>query len=163
MAAGVTYEPIQTYSASGSQSTITFNPIAGTWTDLVLVIAGNTASITTALRFNNDTGSNYSRTIMRGDGTTASSTRQTSQSYLAIDGSVSQPLQNAIININNYSNGTTYKTILARSNNAGAGVDELAGLWLGSTAAITRIDVLSAGGTNYTAGTTFTLYGIKAA
>jgi hypothetical protein len=158
----ITYEPIQTYSASGSQNTITFNPIAGTYTDLVLVIAGNTASITTALRFNNDTGSNYSRTILRGNGTTASSTRQTAQSYLAIDGSVSQPLENTIVSIQNYVNGSTYKTSIMRSNNAGAGIDAVVGLW-SNTAAITRLDVLSAGGTNYTAGTNFTLYGIKAA
>jgi hypothetical protein len=162
MAAGLTYEPIQTYSASGSQSSVTFNPIAGTYTDLILVISGNTAAITTALRFNNDTGNNYGRSIMRGDGSTPTSTRQSAQSYLAIDGSVSQPLQNAEIHIQNYANATTYKQCLARSNNAGAGLDFVAGSWT-STAAITRLDVLSAGGTNYTAGTTFTLYGLAKA
>jgi hypothetical protein len=159
----VTYEAIATATASGSQSTITFNPLPTTYTDIVLVIQGNTASLTTALRFNNDTGFNYSRTGVRGYSTLANSFRQNSQEYLAVDGSVTQPFENAIISINNYNNSTTYKNALIRTNNAGtSGVEAVIGLWYGSTAAITRLDVLSAGGTNYTAGTTFSLYGIKA-
>ena len=84
-----TYTSLFTSTATGSQSTITFNTIPQTYTDLVLVIAGNTASITTALRFNNDTGSNYSRTGVRGYSSTADSFRQNTQSYLAIDASYS--------------------------------------------------------------------------
>ena len=157
-----TYEPIATYSASGSQNTITFNSFSG-YTDLRLVISGNTVNYNTSLRFNSDSGSNYSRTVVRGYSSTADSFRQTSQTILAIDASVSQPGQNMTADIFNYSNSTTYKTSLLRSNNATAGLDQGVGLW-SSTAAITSISVLFQVGTqNYSAGTTFTLYGIKAA
>jgi hypothetical protein len=114
------------------------------------------------MRFNNDLLTNYSRTVLRGNGTTASSFRQNSQTGITIDGSVSQPFQNSIINVMNYSNTTTYKNALVRSNNAGAGIDQGIGVWL-NTAAINRIDIASTGATAWLAGTTFTLYGIKAA
>jgi hypothetical protein len=61
----------------------------------------------------------------------------------------------------NYSNSTTYKTILSRGNVTGTGIDLNVSLWR-STAAITNITVTSFTST-YTAGSTFTLYGIKAA
>lgn len=162
MAAGSTYTPIQTYSASGSQNSITFSSIPSTYTDLVIISAGNTASLTTVIRFNGDTGTNYSRTILRGNGTTADSIRQTNQEFITLDGSYSQPGQNFIINIMNYSNSTTYKTALTRSNNAGAGLDQGVGMWR-NTAAITSVEVRNSGATNYTTGTTFTLYGIAKA
>jgi hypothetical protein len=158
-----TYVALATAIATGSQSTITFTSIPQTYTDLVLVCSGNTANVATALLFNNDNGTNYSRTAVRGYSSTADSFRQTSLSYLAIDASVSQPFQNAIINIQNYSNTTTRKTALWRSNSSTGGVEAMVGLWYGTIAAINRIDVISTGGTNFSAGSTFTIYGIAAA
>jgi hypothetical protein len=156
-----TYVALATAIATGSQSTITFSSIPQTYTDLVLVCSGNTVNLATALLFNNDNGTNYSRTGVRGYSSTADSFRQNAQSYLAIDASVSQPLQNAIINIQNYSNTTTRKTVLWRTNSS-TGVEAMVGLWYGTIAAINRIDVISTGGTNFSAGSTFTIYGIAA-
>lgn len=157
-----TYTPIETFTASGSQLLITFNSFSG-YTDLRLVIAGNTNNANVGVRFNGDTGTNYSRTVVRGYSTsTADSFRQSSQTQIMLDASVSQPGQNMFMDIFNYSNSTTYKTTLQRSNNATGGLDQGVGLW-SSTAAITSIGVLMQAPTNYTAGTTFTLYGIKAA
>lgn len=158
-----TYVALQTATATGSQSTITFTSIPQTYTDLVLVCSGNTANVATALLFNNDNGTNYSRTAVRGYASTADSFRQTALSYLPIDASVSQPFQNAIINIQNYSNSTTRKTALWRSNSSTGGVEAMVGMWFGTIAAINRIDVISTGGTNFSAGSTFTIYGIAAA
>jgi hypothetical protein len=67
---------------------------------------------------------------------------------------------NSIINIQNYSNSTTYKTVLARSNNAATGTDATVALWR-STSAITSIDYYLNSG-SWATGSTFTLYGIKA-
>ena len=68
----------------------------------------------------------------------------------------------AIINIQNYSNTTTYKTILGRANNAVTGVTETVGLWR-STSAITSMTLLQSYGSDlFKTGSTFTLYGIKA-
>jgi hypothetical protein len=64
----------------------------------------------------------------------------------------------------NYSNTTTYKTALNRSNQAAGGVDATVGLWR-STAAIDTIRFYANtnGSQNFLTGSTFTLYGIAAA
>jgi hypothetical protein len=63
----------------------------------------------------------------------------------------------------NYSNATTYKTVLSRSNvAASASVSANVGLWR-NTAAITSIKLYVYPSYNFVAGSTFTLYGIKAA
>ena len=155
-----TYDPIATATASGSQAVITFSSIPSTFTDIILVISGNTVNSTAQLTFNNDSTALYSRTSLRGNGTSATSFLQSDLNCIPIDGSYSQPSQNAIIHVMNYSNATTFKTSLVRSNNAGAGIDQAVGLYR-STNAINRLDVLMA--VNWTSGTTFTLYGIKAA
>ena len=158
----VTYEPIATYSASGSVATYSFTSISSAYTDIVAIISGNTTNANMCMRFNGDNTSAYSRTVLRGNGTSATSFLQSNQTELVLDGSYSTPGQNFIVNVMNYSNATTYKTVLSRSNNAGLGLDQEVGLWR-STTAINRIDFLFSGAGNFTAGTTFTLYGIKAA
>jgi hypothetical protein len=112
--------------------------------------------------FNGDTGSNYSITFLQGDGSSAISGRASNQTTMdtAYMPNYSD-LGVLTYNINNYSNTTTYKTLLSRSNQAGSGVFAYVGLWR-STAAINSITIY--GGTNnIVSGSTFTLYGIKAA
>jgi hypothetical protein len=62
----------------------------------------------------------------------------------------------------NYSNTTTYKTIISRGDNPGFLVIALANLWR-STSAINIITMVSETGNNFVTGSTFTLYGITAA
>jgi hypothetical protein len=165
MPAAQTYEPLATATASGSQATISFTSISGSYTDLVLVTqtsyGANGKSI--GMQFNSDTGANYSYTYLLGNGSAASSGRDTGNTgvafaYIATAGQVDV----SIVSIQNYSNSTTYKTCLSRSNNAENRVQANVALWR-STSAITRIDVKSNDGTNYSSGSTFTLYGISAA
>lgn len=163
-----TYTPIATTTASGSVSSITFSSIAGTYTDLVLVNSASLASGAENLRirFNSDTSTNYSFTVLTGTGSAASSTRSSNQTYIAADwnGYLTTTNNVSIISIQNYTNTTTNKTVISRSNNAGTGVDAIVGLWR-STSAITSITIFNSGtgGVNFAAGSTFTLYGIKAA
>ena len=159
-----TYEPIATTTTSGSASNVTFSSIAGTYTDLVIIVnAGGSTSADLHLQFNGDTGTNYSRTVLSGSGSAASSSRQTSVAYIRVDNlgylTTTFPAFNAIINVMNYSNSTTNKTVVSRTNNAGTGVDASVGLWR-STAAITSVVLFPDTGT-LTNGSTFTLYGIK--
>jgi hypothetical protein len=158
-----TYEKIATTTASGSVSSITFSSISGSYTDLILVIQATVASggHNQLLRFNSDTGSNYSVTRLTGNGTTASSSRLSNQSNIQIDteGYLNQTIANRVISIQNYSNTTTNKTLIGRDNNASTGTGTFVGLWR-STAAITSIEVYA--GSNYSSSSTFTLYGIKA-
>jgi len=172
MAAGATYEPIATTTVSGgSTSEVEFASISGSYTDLIIV--GNLGAATTSYmsaRFNSDTGSNYSVTNLSGNGSTALSNRATSRSVADISFEVtagSTINKNFIAQIMNYSNSTTYKTMLSRTNNAGTGTSATVVLWR-STSAITNIKLYSETGNganlyNFTSGSTFTLYGIAAA
>lgn len=165
MAAGTTYEPIATQTLSTTASSVTFSSISGSYTDLILVIsAKNTVAqnYETWLRFNSDTGSNYSQTFLQNYANSTQSGRNTNISYIAVGKMNASSFDANIISINNYSNSTTNKTVLSRLNNGDFVTGILVGLWR-NTAAITRIDVICETGANYTAGSTFTLYGIAAA
>lgn len=166
-----TYEKIATTTLGSDTLYIDFSSISSSYTDLVLITNHfMAAQCTVGMRFNSDTGSNYSSTNVRGNGSTASSGRISSTT--AIDNSLDDIARNpnvanavTIWNIQNYSNSTTYKTVLYRHNNAtadAAGVSAGVGLWR-STSAITAIRLLATSSTqNFKSGSTFTLYGIKA-
>lgn len=162
-----TYTPIATYTVSSPQLNVTFSSIPSTYTDLVLVCGyarsggGNNIS----LRLNGDTGTNYSETFIEGDGTTVSSGRNSNDSNMrvAFVGSGSSTGQaTMVINFNNYSNTTTYKTVLTRYSEASSFAGESVGLWR-STAAINSIEIGRSATVNWTAGSVLTLYGITAA
>ena len=165
MAAGSTYTPIATTTLGSAQQTITFSSIAGTYTDLVIAIAsGSTATGTEfQMRFNSDTGSNYSRTSLGGNGTSALSSRATNATKIQIESSTGMGTgqTTTLINVMNYANTSTYKTALLRASDAGKYAYAVVGLWR-STSAITSIDIINETST-FTAGSTFTLYGIAAA
>jgi hypothetical protein len=163
-----TYEKIATTTLSSAQATVTFSSISGSYTDLVLVTSSKKDVATAAnegIRFNSDTGSNYSYTILEGTGSAAASGRASNATSIALDDSAlvdNSGFRPAIVAIQNYSNTTTYKTILSRANNASRGVDAIVGLWR-NTSAITSISVILQGGTSFASGSTFTLYGIAKA
>lgn len=158
-----TYEKIATTTVSGSStSTITLNSIPGTYTDLVLISnwVNSSSTTDTVIRFNNDSGNNYSSTTVYGTGSTAVSNRYSNTSGVYISYNTGTSNRYGITQIQNYANTTTYKTFLNRGNSAGADVQAVVGLWR-NTAAITRIDLVNNIGV-FNAGSTFTLYGIKA-
>ena len=161
-----TYEPIATTTLGSAAADITFSSISGSYTDLVLVLGSLTTSSATQrirLQFNSDTGTTYSNTDLYGNGTTAASTRNTGNAYINTtmsETSLTVP-STVIMQFNNYSNATTFKTVISRSNTSDSNVSAIVGLWR-STSAITAIK-LFAGTGNINAGTVATLYGIKAA
>jgi hypothetical protein len=159
----ITYEPIATTTLGSAAASVTFSSIPATYTDLVLVFAGANATALSGngIQFNGDTASNYSNTNLSGDGTTASSARFSNQIYIRAGISfTSQSV--SIISIQNYANATTYKTLLARGGAGNSYVRADVGLWR-STSAINSILYYVDSGANFTSGSTFTLYGIKAA
>lgn len=164
-----TYEVINTQTLGTATADVYFNSIPQTYTDLVLVISGNSASyFNTAFRLNSDSGSNYSWTELYSTGSSVVSGRISSNTFGRFDnyGGMDTTGRNIIVaNFMNYSNSTTYKTVIDRANNAGGtypGAQINMNLWR-NTAAITAINVLSSTGANFSIGSTFTLYGIKAA
>jgi hypothetical protein len=159
-----TYTPIATNTLGSTTASITFSSITGTYTDLV-VVCSNLKYVTgdddAFVRFNGDTGTNYSWTQLNGNGSTASTNRGSSTSGIrSINGMSTTNIGTTIINVQNYSNTTTNKTTLSRhsTNFAGAFV----GLWR-NTAAINSITIINLGSGGFATGSTFTLYGIKAA
>jgi len=155
-----TYDCIATTTLSSAAATVTFSSISASFTDLVLVVNGtwsgtnNFQAIT--LVFNSDTGANYSRTVLQGDGSSASSSRESTGNW----GIIASDQSNSILHIMNYSNTTTYKTVVSRGSSAGYIVRAVVGLWR-STSAINSVEVKTASN-NFNSGTSLTLYGIKA-
>lgn len=162
-----TYEKIATTTLGSAAASTTFSSISGAYTDLVLIcqIQQVTNGEDVAFQVNGDTGTNYSRTYICGDGSTAHSARSTNQSYYILDHHGTPPTADSfstnVINIQNYSNATTYKTIVGRSGSLSAipGTVGVVGLWR-NTAAITSITIFCTNSSNMKTGSTFTLYGI---
>ena len=160
-----TYVALQTQTLGTSSASVTFSSIPATYTDLYIVIeaknlAGNSDVL---MRFNSDSGSNYSATILTGDGTSASSARRTNSTSVILnyfDFLNSTTATQFNVNIQNYSNATTYKTAILRANRANQATEAVVGLWR-NTAAITQID-LTPSSSSFAAGSTFSLYGIAA-
>jgi len=167
MAAGATYEPIATTTLSATASSYTFSSIPATYTDLRLVSTPltSTAGQDFWLQFNGITTTTYSQTLIYGDGTSAASTRASNNDgvYFTWTQGVSNTIpQLWTTDIFSYA-GSTYKTLLfaESADRNGSGVaNRTVGLWR-STAAITSINLKAT--TLFSVGTTFTLYGIKAA
>lgn len=167
-----TYVLIASNTLSSSAASVTFSSIPATYTDLVLKIsaksdrANNNDDI--KLYFNTDTGANYSRTYLLGNGATASSSRNSATGYLAIDsgsngGSEANTFSSTEIYIPNY-RSSTFKPVgsmqVQEANSTTARIFANAGLW-SQTGAITSIGIYIWTGPNFVSGSSFFLYGIK--
>jgi len=164
-----TYEPIATTTLGTAAATISFTSISSAYTDLRLVFVGYSVSTDTyaQMRFNSDTGANYSSTGLRGNGTAASSYQITSGTFIYLNNG-SNGLNRAgnnkasMLSVDIFSyTGSNYKNSLittSNDDNGGGTVERSVGLWL-NTAAITSITLLLDSG-NFATGATATLYGI---
>ena len=170
-----TYEPIATQTLGSSATEINFTSISGSYTDLVLVMNGAMSRTGAAflMRVGNgsiDSGANYSETDLYGTGSAAGSARRSSQTewniFSNIGSSTTVGENTFIIQLMNYSNTTTNKTALGRAANASSssfpGTAAAVFLWR-STSAINTIRLFRNSTDTFVTGSTFTLYGIKAA
>jgi hypothetical protein len=169
MAAGSTYEPIATTTLGSAQAQVDFNSFGG-YTDLILITNLTTAANTSVTcRVGNgslDTGTNYSYTLLDGNGSTARSARDTNGTSGFITGHYVQITAGnnvqTITHFQNYANTSTFKTWVTRGAIPAQFTDAGVGLWR-STSAITVMRLFNNTGANFAAGSTFTLYGIAAA
>jgi len=160
-----TYDKIATTTLSSASANITFSSITSAYTDLriVLTSTGSVANYA-KINFNSDTATNYSDTVIYGDGTTAYSARDTSAATVFLDGGYTQ-MSTTIpafytVDIFSYA-GSTFKTFLSTASidkNGSGSVARVVGLWR-STSAITSI-ALAVNTGNFAIGTSATLYGI---
>jgi hypothetical protein len=160
MAAGSTYTPIATTTLGSAQSSVTFSSL-GSYTDIIIIANIQDSNCYGLIRVNSDSGSNYSRTSVYGNGSSALSERTTSQTSAYYQASTGG-FWYSDFNFMNYGNTTTFKTFLCRNGEAGGSTWGQVNLWR-STAAITSISFISASGATIATGSTFTLYGIAAA
>lgn len=163
-----TYDSIAT-TTLGSAGIITLSSIPSTYTDLRVVIVGSNVTFAQgwSMRFNGDTGTNYSTTLIHSNGSNIGSSRQINATSIFIGDYV---LNNdtvttlCTVDVFGYS-GSTFKETLHNEagdkNGAGTTIQGV-GLWR-NTAAINSITIRNDGGNNLAAGTRVTLYGIKAA
>ena len=154
-----TYEPIATLTFNGTTSTGTFTSIPATYTDLRLVFNGVSSAQALCIQFNSDTGTNYSLTALRGDGSSATSFRNTTIDRLIVCSLTGTNPNMFTSNIFSYT-GSTYKSLLsvsAEDNNGSGNIRNSVGLWR-NTSAITSLRLFGFSGNNITG--TATLYGI---
>ena len=166
-----TYTPIASQTLSTSAPSVTFSSIPQGYTDLVLISNLGAADANTYIKVtvgngSADTATNYSYTELYGGNGTGSQ-RQSTKAFIGTPWAFGNEGSNvistdAIFNFMNYSNTTTYKSVLLRTNTRGAsnpGLSQEVALWR-STSAINIIKLdLSSG--NFSTGSTFTLYGIQ--
>lgn len=164
MPATNTYDAIQSYTLTSNTTDVTFSSIPQTYTDLRIIIVPKITSggLDMFVTINSDTASNYSYTQLYGT-TSAQSYRASNQSTGIAGATFASNDSMTTIDFFNYSNTTTYKTHLVKHAAAGNSISLYVNLWR-STAAITSLKFSSGNpaGT-FTSGSTFSLYGIKAA
>ena len=172
--------PIASATATGSSGTFSFGNIPSTYQDLYVVVQIRTDQGSVTSRSNelrvllNNSFTGYSNTRLIGDGTSAQSARDTSQSsiwggYIPIATDTAGIFAVQSFHILNYANTSTFKTVLYRaaldkngSSTNGTGTTTLGvGLWQNTAAvSVFRLDTFGFG--NYVTGSTATLYGIRA-
>ena len=176
------YWPIASATGTGSSGAITFSSIPSTYTHLQIRFIAKDTYTTAAdadavyLRFNSDSGTNYTRHLLAGDGTSATASGILSmtgawvpRSIVTSNTSVNNMFGVGIIDILDYTSSTKNKTIqsLSGANTNGTaspndGICVSSSLWL-STSAITSISIYSNYSNVFTTTSQFALYGIKAA
>lgn len=163
-----TYIPISNTTLTSNQSSVTFNNFNG-YTDLIIIAncrGSNDIESDINLQFNSDTNSNYSMTRMYGQTSTAGTDRLSSRTDINFGRQGGTVFAPNIIHIFNYSNSTSYKSILVRSGHHSSDASAITLMNVGmyrSNNAITSITFIQTGAQNYKTGSTFSLYGIKAA
>jgi hypothetical protein len=155
-----TYVQISRIVLAATVSSVTFSLIPQNFKDLVVVFNGTTQATggrNFLMRFNNDSGSNYSNLYMFASGSSAASAAGTSNAGLNVI--VDNTPSIAIANIMDYSTINKNKTIIGRGNSASVAIDMRITTWL-NTSAITSITMLP-DSLSWLSGSTFTVYGIE--
>jgi hypothetical protein len=167
----VTYIPIYTQVASGSSTTIVFNNIPQTFSDLYVALSVRSAVSATGTdcwgQINQNNAAIYSTTRLYGTGSSPASDRQTGQNIYRIGDqnaatSTANTFTSQSVYIPNY-RSTQFKSIVTESGQESSSATlyyHMANAHLfSSTTPITSLSFLSGAG-NFVAGSTFSLYGV---
>lgn len=167
-----TYTLISSNVLASSAASVTFSSIPATYTDLVLRVSIRTdaavSNDTLLVKFNNDSSTLYSTTLLRGSGTATSSSTLSTQPLInarQINGntSVSNTFSSTEIYIPSYtvSQSKPSSIFFAQETDVtGAFIGSIAALYRSNTA-ISRIDLTPQTGPNFLSTSSFYLYGIS--
>lgn len=172
------YESIQTYTLGSSQSTVTFSTIPSTYKHLQLRLlirgdyVGANFNDNILLRFNSDSGSNYTRHLLYAQdnsGALAFGAANTTSAFAGAAPNASTGISNVfaggVTDILDYADTNKFKTVrtLQGYDTNGGGKQRLSfesSAWR-STSAITSITITSDNADNWVQYSSFALYGIK--
>ena len=158
-----TYVALAQQTLTSAVPSVTFSGIDQGYTDVIVVFTGSFSANSDwlAVQVNGDTENNYSYTQVTSAGTL--SYRGGSLPFMVNGGHASSNSTqlNAIMQFQNYSNSTTYKTMLSRYNDTSSNATAAINLW-NNTNAISSIRMYCTTAGNFNIGSTFSLYGIKA-
>jgi hypothetical protein len=164
-AAGGSFESIATLTGDGTATSLTFSSIPSSYKHLqIRAITKDTSGEEVGIRYNGDTGTNYSHHYIRSFGPSASgSATQSRINFMGITISTANVMGATIIDLHDYASSTKYKTVRAfmgYENNSSGSIYLSSGLWQ-DTSAVTSLTLLNIGGVAFTTTTVFSLYGIK--
>lgn len=165
----ITYDAISTTTLGSNQSVVSFTGIPATYTDLRLIsnVRETNASQYIYLTVNGDTASNYSdfNLFRTSPGVGSSVNSNETQIYPVYTGggitTAADLFTFTIMDFFSYANTSVFKPIMVRTGNTNTSTELGGGMWR-STSAITTI-TLTASAFNFVTGSSFSLYGIKAA
>ena len=158
------YESIATSALTSSQSSVTFSSL-GSYKHLQIrsMCFGSNNLENLYIRFNSDSGSNYARHYLLGDGASASASATAPDTGGVFSNtSTSTSPYVAVCDILDYADTNKFKTIRAisgRDTNGAGDITLRSSLWR-STSAVTSITIYAGVGT-LSSGSHFALYGIK--
>jgi hypothetical protein len=160
----MSYIALATTTLSSSATSVTFSSIPGNYRDLILVYTAVTDANNRDIRVrcNGVSTQSYPTVIMVGNGSSSFGEARTTDTgfvfhYFA-DSSANANQVPVITQFMDYSATDKHKTVLARANNSGVGVNGTAGRFT-STNAITSVSIHADSGT-LASGFTAALYGI---
>lgn len=178
--AASTYVKVASTTLTATTSTITFANIPQGYTDLRIIVSGNQYTSASygdhVMRYNSDSGSNYSNYGMYSNTTQGAS--PIANYYIANQSSIGLGamvdftansntwVSHSKVDIMSYSNTTAYKTCLVANSMIQSGdysrLTETVGTWR-NTGAITAISIHAITDPPFNVGVTVNIYGIKAA
>lgn len=164
-----TYDALATVTVpSGGAATIEFAGIPSTYKHLQIrcIARGTSTGTTITTTANGDTGANYSRHYLYGDGSTTGAAGSASQTslvvaYAASNSNAANIFAANFIEILDYANTSKYKTFRSLSgldiNGAGGYIQMNSSLWMSNSAITSLTFTLS----NFAQYSSFALYGVK--
>jgi len=167
------YDLLESTILTSSASSVTFSGL-GAYSDykhLQIRAVGRTTQYGGLwIQLNSDTGNNYARHRLNANGTNVTSSSATSQGYVNFDNvfvgafqdATAQVYGAAVVDILDFSSGSKNTTLRALGGNRSTSygmINFSSGLW-NSTAAVTSIKLYD-DAANFTAGSRFSLYGVK--